>query len=98
MLPPSVQEWYLHGPCFRAGCLSGQAGPYCYRSAVRDLVPQLRYLDDIPAEDTEPRYGIASLEDWHVIKESIKERLSDNLGPSGRENVSGVVVRGLLCE
>ncbi|XP_048861138.1 leucine-rich repeat-containing protein 56 isoform X2 [Brienomyrus brachyistius] len=67
-----------------------QAGPYCYRLAVRDLIPQLHYLDDIPAEDTEPCYGTASLEDWNVIKESIKERLSDSLG-SSEENTAGGV-------
>ncbi|XP_023697969.2 leucine-rich repeat-containing protein 56 [Paramormyrops kingsleyae] len=76
--------------CMHPHPATQQAAPYCYRSAVRDLVPQLRYLDDIPAEDTEPRYGTASLEDWDVIKESIKERLSDSLGPSEEKTVGGV--------
>lgn len=46
---------------------------YNYRSAVRKLIPQLQVLDDVPAEDEEPRYSSTMMEDWVLLKESIRD-------------------------
>ncbi|KAK3526610.1 hypothetical protein QTP70_030751 [Hemibagrus guttatus] len=50
-----------------------QASEYNYRCAVRKLIPQLQILDDVPAEDEEPRYSSAMMEDWVLLKESIRD-------------------------
>ncbi|XP_062317953.1 leucine-rich repeat-containing protein 56 isoform X1 [Osmerus eperlanus] len=48
---------------------------YCYRSAVRELVPQLRFLDDVRAEQEVERGSNSSSmeEDWALLRQSIKE-------------------------
>ncbi|XP_046870006.1 uncharacterized protein lrrc56 isoform X2 [Hypomesus transpacificus] len=63
---------------------------YCYRSAVRELVPQLRFLDDVWAEQEVERGSNSSSmeEDWALLRQSIKEP-SNN--PS--ETATGACVR-----
>lgn len=44
-----------------------------FRAAVRELIPQLIFLDDVPVEeDTAPRCR-ASLQDWTLLRESIRD-------------------------
>ncbi|KAG7324371.1 hypothetical protein KOW79_012387 [Hemibagrus wyckioides] len=52
---------------------ASQVSEYNYRSAVRKLIPQLQVLDDVPAEDEEPRYSSTMMEDWVLLKESIRD-------------------------
>ncbi|XP_010881987.2 leucine-rich repeat-containing protein 56 isoform X1 [Esox lucius] len=53
----------------------GEEG-YCYRSAVRDLVPQLRYLDDLCAKEAGPSFSSTMGEDWALLRRSIKDGCS----------------------
>uniref|UniRef100_A0A673WEI1 Leucine rich repeat containing 56 n=1 Tax=Salmo trutta TaxID=8032 RepID=A0A673WEI1_SALTR len=47
---------------------------YCYRSSVRELVPQLRYLDDMHArEEAGSRCSSSMGEDWALLRESFKD-------------------------
>ncbi|XP_018620938.2 leucine-rich repeat-containing protein 56 [Scleropages formosus] len=62
--------------CARPHPDAPQTELYCYRSAVRQLLPRLHYLDDVPAGDTGARCGADSLEDRALIRESIKEAVS----------------------
>lgn len=43
---------------------------------MRKLIPQLEILDDAPAEEEEPRCSIAMMEDWALVKESLKDTTS----------------------
>ncbi|KAJ8343180.1 hypothetical protein SKAU_G00305090 [Synaphobranchus kaupii] len=62
-----------------------QTEPYGYRSAVRELIPQLRYLDNEAAGDTEPRSRSTTTEDWVLLKESINDS-----APTGEEESASV--------
>ncbi|XP_015193700.2 leucine-rich repeat-containing protein 56 isoform X2 [Lepisosteus oculatus] len=52
---------------------SGKLEQYCYRGAVKELVPQLKYLDDIPADDKGLLPPSTPSEDWVIVKDSIKD-------------------------
>ncbi|XP_076861838.1 leucine-rich repeat-containing protein 56 isoform X2 [Brachyhypopomus gauderio] len=58
------------------GAVEGPDYRYNYRSAVRRLIPQLRFLDDVPAEEEEPVCSSTPMEDWVLLKESIKDNAS----------------------
>ncbi|XP_026095488.1 leucine-rich repeat-containing protein 56 [Carassius auratus] len=81
-----AQLWYL-GRCVKLRTLSLEGNPVCtrrapgasedsgssFRAAVRELIPQLIFLDDVPVEeDTAPRCR-ASLQDWTLLRESIRD-------------------------
>ncbi|XP_026872155.2 leucine-rich repeat-containing protein 56 isoform X2 [Electrophorus electricus] len=86
-----VQVQYL-GLCGQLRALSLEGNPVCtsphpgavevpdyrynYRSVVRKLVPQLRYLDDVPTEEEEPCCSSAMTQDWALLKYSIKDNPS----------------------
>ncbi|XP_067235242.1 leucine-rich repeat-containing protein 56 [Chanodichthys erythropterus] len=81
-----AQLWYL-GCCGKIRTLSLEGNPVCtcpspgmsevldysYRSAVRELIPQLSVLDDVPVEEDKPQCCRTSLHDWTLLKESIKD-------------------------
>lgn len=46
---------------------------YSYRSAVRELIPQLIFLDDVPVEEDKPQRCRTSLQDWTLLRESIRD-------------------------
>lgn len=46
---------------------------YNYRSAVREMITQLSFLDDVPAEEDKPQGCRTSQQDWTLLKESIKD-------------------------
>ncbi|KAA0724225.1 Leucine-rich repeat-containing protein 56 [Triplophysa tibetana] len=54
------------------GCGQTQAD-YSYRSAVYKLIPQLRFLDDVPVEEDKPECCRSTPTDWTLLKESIKD-------------------------
>lgn len=69
----------------------GQTEEYSYRSAVRELVPQLRYLDDVPVEEAVAECRAPADEDLALLKESIKENASSsNLQYLGRDRAVAV--------
>ncbi|KAI2648167.1 Leucine-rich repeat-containing protein 56 [Labeo rohita] len=65
-----AQLWYL-GRC--SNCVRNHKSRASVQSAVRDLIPQLILLDDVPAEEDEPQCFRTSPEDWTVLRESIKD-------------------------
>lgn len=59
-------------PCFLF-LPSIQTADYSYRAAVRELVPQLRYLDDLRVEE-DGHCGSSSMgEDWVILRNSIRD-------------------------
>uniref|UniRef100_A0A8C1Q8F3 Leucine-rich repeat-containing protein 56 n=1 Tax=Cyprinus carpio TaxID=7962 RepID=A0A8C1Q8F3_CYPCA len=81
-----AQLWYL-GRCVKLRTLSLEGNPVCtrpapgasevcgysYRSAVRELIPQLIFLDDVPVEEDKPQRCRTSLQDWTLLRESIRD-------------------------
>ncbi|XP_066523627.1 leucine-rich repeat-containing protein 56 [Hoplias malabaricus] len=61
---------------------TSEVSEYNYRSAVRKLIPQLLYLDDATTEEEELRCSIATMEDWTLLKETIKNSASITGSPS----------------
>ncbi|XP_054476744.1 leucine-rich repeat-containing protein 56 [Anoplopoma fimbria] len=50
-----------------------QTADYSYRAAVRELVPQLRYLDDLRVEDDGLSSSSTMGEDWAILRNSIRD-------------------------
>nr|XP_033784782.1 leucine-rich repeat-containing protein 56 isoform X4 [Geotrypetes seraphini] len=46
---------------------------YNYRAEVKKLIPHLKFLDEVPAEQTRILPSITINEDWLMVKESIKD-------------------------
>ncbi|XP_072241642.1 leucine-rich repeat-containing protein 56 [Leuresthes tenuis] len=84
-----VQVQYL-GLCLKLRTLTLEGNPVClrpnptatrledynYREAVRELVPQLRYLDDGKVEEDRLPCCSTIGEDWDILRNSIKESSS----------------------
>lgn len=63
-----------------------QVSGYSFRSAVRELIPQLIFLDDVPAEEDKPQRFRASLQDWTLLRDSIRDAsVSDGLELAGKD-------------
>ncbi|XP_069019680.1 leucine-rich repeat-containing protein 56 [Embiotoca jacksoni] len=52
---------------------SAQTADYSYRAAVRELVPQLRYLDDVKVEEDMQRFCSTTGEDLDILHNSIRD-------------------------
>ncbi|MBN3300864.1 LRC56 protein, partial [Amia calva] len=65
--------------CSRPHPDSPESQQYSYRVAVRELVPQLQYLDDVPADRMDLLSRCTTSQDWVIVKESIK----DSIWPDG---------------
>ncbi|KAM8892608.1 uncharacterized protein lrrc56 isoform 2-T4 [Spinachia spinachia] len=50
-----------------------QTADYSYRAAVRKLVPQLRYLDDLRVEEDGPSSRSTMGEDWAILRDCIRD-------------------------
>ncbi|XP_068459408.1 leucine-rich repeat-containing protein 56 isoform X2 [Clinocottus analis] len=50
-----------------------QTADYSYRAAVRELVPQLRYLDDLRVEEDGLSSSSTMGEDWAILRDSIRD-------------------------
>lgn len=50
-----------------------QMSGYSYRTAVRELVPQLRYLDDVKVEEDRLTRSVVMGENWDILSNLIKE-------------------------
>ncbi|KAI1904001.1 hypothetical protein AGOR_G00001190 [Albula goreensis] len=62
--------------CIRPNPGAAQTAQYEYRSTVRELVPQLRFLDNVPVGDAGLHCDRATVEDWALLKECIKDSAS----------------------
>ncbi|XP_072291730.1 leucine-rich repeat-containing protein 56 [Eucyclogobius newberryi] len=56
-----------------------QTDDYSYRAAVRELVPQLRYLDNLRVEEEGLSCSRTMGEDWETLQNSIKDASSTHL-------------------
>ncbi|KAM4733377.1 leucine-rich repeat-containing protein 56 [Anableps anableps] len=74
-LCPNLQTLALEGNpvCTRPHPTSLQAEDYNYRAAVRELVPQLRYLDDVKVEEDIVTCCSTMEEDWDILRISVQE-------------------------
>uniref|UniRef100_A0A8C5EDD2 Leucine rich repeat containing 56 n=1 Tax=Gouania willdenowi TaxID=441366 RepID=A0A8C5EDD2_GOUWI len=60
--------------CLRPNTTSTQVNPnYSYRAAVRELIPQLRYLDDVKVEEDGQSDCSTMGKDWEILQNSIKD-------------------------
>ncbi|KAI4825359.1 hypothetical protein KUCAC02_021044 [Chaenocephalus aceratus] len=50
-----------------------QTADYSYRAAVRELIPQLRYLDDVRVEEDGLSCSSTMGEDWAILRNSIRD-------------------------
>ncbi|XP_039600350.1 leucine-rich repeat-containing protein 56 isoform X2 [Polypterus senegalus] len=94
-----IQVQYL-GLCSKLSVLTLEGNPVCltprpgatedlgynYRATVKDLIPQLSVLDDLPANDITPSACRQANEDWKTIKDLIKDSnlLEDDVTPGDR--------------
>ncbi|KAM3609689.1 uncharacterized protein V6R79_018613 [Siganus canaliculatus] len=59
--------------CVRPNPTAIQTTDYSYRAAVRELVPQLRYLDDLRVETDGRNCSSTVGEDWTILRNSIRD-------------------------
>ncbi|KAM9376092.1 leucine-rich repeat-containing protein 56 [Pholidichthys leucotaenia] len=59
--------------CLRPNPTSAQTIDYSYRAAIRELVPQLHYLDDVKVEEDKESYCSTNTEEWDILKNSIRD-------------------------
>ncbi|KAM6937875.1 leucine-rich repeat-containing protein 56 [Xenentodon cancila] len=74
-LCPKLHTLTLEGNpvCVCPNSTSTQMTGYSYRAAVRELVPQLRYLDDVNVEEDKLTCCSIEGEDWDILRNSVKE-------------------------
>uniref|UniRef100_A0A3Q2VHE7 Leucine rich repeat containing 56 n=1 Tax=Haplochromis burtoni TaxID=8153 RepID=A0A3Q2VHE7_HAPBU len=75
--------------CLRPNPTSTQMADYSYRAAVRELVPQLRYLDDVKVEEDRLSCCTTMGEDWDILRNSIRD--SNSFYPAGDEEATDSV-------
>ncbi|XP_039187165.1 leucine-rich repeat-containing protein 56 isoform X4 [Crotalus tigris] len=56
-----------------SACCSLKDPDYNYRIEVKKLIPHLKFLDEIPANQTAIPFPCKMNKDWFIVKESIKE-------------------------
>ncbi|XP_014327930.1 leucine-rich repeat-containing protein 56 [Xiphophorus maculatus] len=113
-LCPNLQTLTLEGNPVskRPNPASPQAEEYNYRAAVRELVPQLRYLDDVKVEEDKLTCCSTTQEDWDILGMSFQEsnsfktaeKIASHLrycahitGPSGVRPTSSANMRPIVA-
>ncbi|KAM7396485.1 hypothetical protein PAMP_019521 [Pampus punctatissimus] len=71
--------------CERPNPTAIQTTDYSYRASVRELIPQLRYLDDVRVEDDGLGCSSNMGEDWAILRNSIRDRNSSQAGTEDEE-------------
>nr|XP_033784777.1 leucine-rich repeat-containing protein 56 isoform X2 [Geotrypetes seraphini] len=59
--------------CLKPYPEASETEDYNYRAEVKKLIPHLKFLDEVPAEQTRILPSITINEDWLMVKESIKD-------------------------
>ncbi|XP_067445422.1 leucine-rich repeat-containing protein 56 [Thunnus thynnus] len=75
--------------CMRPNPTATQMTDYSYRAAVRELVPQLRYLDDVRVEDDGLVCSTNMGEDWAILRNSIRDCNSSQAATEEGETADG---------
>ncbi|XP_054887584.1 leucine-rich repeat-containing protein 56 isoform X2 [Poeciliopsis prolifica] len=113
-LCPKLQTLTLEGNPVskRPNPSSPQAEEYNYRAAVRELVPQLRYLDDVKVEEDKLTCCSITQEDWDILRMPFQEsnsfetaeKIASHLrycghitGPSGARPTSSANMRPIVA-
>lgn len=53
---------------------SPQTSDYSFRAAVRELIPQLHYLDDVRVQEEERHCSSCTMgDDWAVLRHAIRD-------------------------
>ncbi|XP_029289423.1 leucine-rich repeat-containing protein 56 isoform X2 [Cottoperca gobio] len=73
--------------CVHPNPAACQTADYSYRAAVRELVPQLRYLDDLRVEEDGLSCNSTMGEDWAILRNSIRDRNSSRAATEDEETV-----------
>ncbi|XP_076590083.1 leucine-rich repeat-containing protein 56 [Chaetodon auriga] len=86
-----LQKLTLEGNpvCVRPNLTAIQTADYSYRAAVRDLVPQLRYLDDLKVEEDRRSCSTIMGEDWAILRNAIRECNSSQTATGDEETADG---------
>ncbi|XP_053175918.1 leucine-rich repeat-containing protein 56 [Scomber japonicus] len=71
--------------CIRPNPTATQMTDYSYRAAVRELVPQLSYLDDVRVEEDGLGSSSNMGEDWAILRNSIRDCKSSQAATEDEE-------------
>ncbi|XP_035013057.1 leucine-rich repeat-containing protein 56 [Hippoglossus stenolepis] len=75
--------------CVRPTPTATQTSDYRYRAAVRELVPQLHYLDNVRVEDDGLSCSSTMGEDWAVLRNSIRDCSPSQSATEDEETAEG---------
>ncbi|KAM4723101.1 leucine-rich repeat-containing protein 56 [Rhinophrynus dorsalis] len=67
--------------CARPSPEATESPDYNYRAEVRNIIPQLRILDDAPAEQIIPASPNTPTHDWLMVRDYIKDNVGSQLEP-----------------
>ncbi|XP_041795773.1 leucine-rich repeat-containing protein 56 [Chelmon rostratus] len=86
-----LQKLTLEGNpvCVRPNPMAIQTADYSYRAAVRDLVPQLHYLDDLKVEEDGRSSSSTMGEDWAILRNAIRDCNSSQGAAEDEETADG---------
>uniref|UniRef100_UPI0037E8F433 leucine-rich repeat-containing protein 56 n=1 Tax=Semicossyphus pulcher TaxID=241346 RepID=UPI0037E8F433 len=71
--------------CVRPNPTAIQTADYSYRAAVRELIPQLRCLDDLKVEEEGRSCTSTMGEEWAILRNSIRDFNSSQAAPEDKE-------------
>ncbi|CAJ1057404.1 leucine-rich repeat-containing protein 56 [Xyrichtys novacula] len=74
--------------CFCHNPTASQMVNYSYRAAVREMIPQLRFLDNVRVEEEGCSYTSTIGKDWAVLRDSIRNFNSSQVAPEDEETVN----------
>ncbi|KAM8940215.1 leucine-rich repeat-containing protein 56 [Pelodytes ibericus] len=60
--------------CVRPSSEATESSDYNYRSVVRNIIPHLHILDDVPADHLNTDTTNTPSHDWHMVKDYIKDQ------------------------
>ncbi|XP_045894664.1 leucine-rich repeat-containing protein 56 isoform X1 [Micropterus dolomieu] len=79
--------------CLRPNPTAMQMADYSYRAAVRELVPQLCYLDDVRVEEDRLSCSSTMGEDWAILRNSIRDGNTSQAATEDEETVESAYSR-----
>ncbi|KAM9301753.1 leucine-rich repeat-containing protein 56 [Gastrophryne carolinensis] len=68
--------------CVRPTPEDAEPTDYNYRAVIKKMIPQLQFLDDIPADHMRPTSPHIPTPDWWMVKDSIKESTGSQMDTS----------------
>ncbi|KAG7522822.1 hypothetical protein JOB18_031460 [Solea senegalensis] len=74
--------------CVRPTPTAPKTADYRYRAAVRELLPQLHYLDNVRVEEDGLSCSSAMGEEWAILRDVIRDRSSSQSATEGEEETA----------